>query len=275
MNTSPALTTEESRGTLVYLYGVAPGDAPDPAADLRGVDGGAVRLVRAGALAGIVGDVPSSEYAEDRLNERLRDLDWVGERGVAHERVLTWYADRGPVVPLSLFSLHTDDARVRERMAERAGPLAATLQRVAGRREWGIKVWRDDARLRAQLETQSDALRALTAEIRAASEGRRYLLARKRDTLEREEMRRISAAAAREALDVIGAAAEQTATIPIPPGASGTAARTLVLHAAFLVPQQDYTRFESAVRTLGAAQAERGFDWEFTGPWPPYHFTTS
>src|SRR5690606_33688413 len=97
---------------LVYLYGIVPAEAPDPPDDLVGLEGAPVAVLRTGSVAGVVSEVPEEVYSDDALNSRLDDLAWVGERGLAHERVLDWFAERGPVIPLSLFSLHADRDRV-------------------------------------------------------------------------------------------------------------------------------------------------------------------
>src|SRR5687768_11347120 len=94
--------------SLTYLYGIVPNDASDPPAELTGIDGSAVSVVRGGRVAGVVSSVAAADYSDELIDSRLSDLDWVGQRGVAHEQVLDWFADRGPVVPLSLFSLHHD-----------------------------------------------------------------------------------------------------------------------------------------------------------------------
>ncbi len=274
MNPPVTAPAGAARTALVYLYGIVPAEAAEPPDDLRGVEDSPVRLVRLGSLAAVVGDVPAEVYTEERLNERLGDVEWVGQRGLAHERVLTWFVDRGPLVPLSLFSLHRDDARVRERLEERSATVEQALQRVTGRREWGIKIWRDEQRLRAHLEERSEPVRALGREMASAPEGKRYLLSRKRETLEREEIRRLSAVTAQQAMQTLREVADDGVALPIPPGAGNGGSRTIVLHAAFLVAQTSLARFEEAVRTLAARDTEDGFDWEFTGPWPAYHFTS-
>lgn len=256
--------------SLAYLYGIVAADAPDPAG-LHGLEDAAVRLVRVGDVAGVVSDVPADAYGEAVLDARLADLDWVGERGVAHERVLTWFEDRGTVVPLAPFSLHASDARVAERLAGQHDRLRAELARLAGRREWGVRVWREERRFAERVDALSDALRALGDEERAATPGRRFLIARKRDALRADEARRVSAEVVERVLARLRAQAEEGKALPIP-AAPGVRERTLLLHAAFLVPADRYAGFEREVQALAASTQDDGFAWEFTGPWPPYHF---
>lgn len=263
-----------SSSTLTYLYGVVPLDTPEPPETLRGVDGHAVRLLRGGGVMGAVSEVPTDLYAEDPLNARLTDLAWVGERGVAHERVLTWFADRGTVIPLAPFSLHHDEARVRERLEEDSARYQKVLARLAGRQEWSIKVWRIESAISEHLDELSPRVRALTDEMQKASPGRRFLLTKKRDAARVEELRTVSGEVARQVFEELRERAEASQVLPIPAPVEGSE-RTLALHAAFLVPETEFSPFQQSVSALAARYRRTGFDWEFTGPWPPYHFASA
>lgn len=261
-------TTAES---LIYLYGIVPGDAPDPADELRGIDDAPVRLVRTPALGAVVSDLDAAQYADAALEARLDDLAWVGERGVAHERVLDWFTERGPVIPLSLFSLHRDDERVRERLQEDEARLAERLERLRGTREWGVKLWRREAQLDEQLEELSPSLRALQAEMESAPQGRRFLLGKKREALRAEELRRVAARVTHQVYAALRETAAEATTASLPPSPPG-AERVLALHAAFLVPDAAFPAFQQRLGELAGTFQPLGFEFEFTGPWPPYHF---
>lgn len=257
--------------TLTYLYAVVPGDAPEPPPELRGLEGAPVRLLRAGGVAGVVGDLPAEVYAEEALDARLTDLPWVGERGAAHEAVLLWYADRGPVVPLALFSLHRGEAQVRARLEGDAERLRGVLERLRGRREWGVRLWRVDERVADHLDRLSPRLKALAEETRDAAPGRRFLLQKKRAGLVQEELRAVGAEAARRVYAALRPLAAESALLPLPSGAAGEG-RTLVLGAAFLVDEPAFAAFQRGVTEAAHRWGESGFELEFTGPWPPYHF---
>jgi hypothetical protein len=256
---------------LLYLYGIAPDDAADPPAGVRGLEDAPVRLVRAAGLAAVVSEVPAGTYADDVLDARLGDLAWVGERGFAHERVLDWFADRGPVIPLSLFSLHRDEDRLRARLAADAARLRPRLEDLRGRREWGIRLWRREERVDARLDELSPSLHALSAEIAAAPPGRRYLLLKKRDAMRAEELRSISRRMAHQLFERLESAAERARVVPVSAAEPG-AARALTLQAAFLVPEEGFAGFQRAVSEAAHELGPVGFEVEFTGPWPPYHF---
>lgn len=260
--------------TLFYLYGIVEGDAADPAGELSGLDGAPVRLLREGSVAAPVSEVPASLYADDELNARLGDIGWVGERGLAHERVLDWFADRGPVVPLSPFSLHREEGLVRERLTREVERLLPLLERLRGRKEWRVKVWRRDEAVASQLDELSPMLRALAAEIEAAPAGRRYLLLKKRDAARGEELRRVSERVGQLVFQELQAHADQAEVLPAPRDLPASN-RTLVLDSAWLVEESRFADFQRRLGELAGEFQPNGFEFEFTGPWPPYHFTSS
>jgi hypothetical protein len=268
------MTTDSVVDTLTYLYAVVPGDAPEPPAGLAGIDGAPVRLVRAGGLAAVVSEVAADAYREEVLDARTADLAWMGARGAAHEAVLLHLADRGPVLPLTLFSLYRGEERVRALLETDGERLRRGLERVAGRRQWGVRLWRVDARVGEHLDALSPRLAELAAEIAAATPGRQFLLRKKAEGMRAEELRAVGADAARQAYAALGPLAAEARTLPL----SGRAAengRALVLDAVFLVDEDAFAAFQRGVTAEAHRRGETGFELEFTGPWPPYHFAAA
>ena len=266
--------TEPTTSTLWYLYGIVEAEAPEPAPELVGLEGRPVRLIREGSLAAAISELPEEEYTDEALDARLADLAWVGERGIAHEQVLDWFAERGPVVPLSLFSLHRDEGRVRSRLREEEERVLPLLEALRGRREWRVKLWRRDETVGEHLEELSPTLKALTAEIDQAPPGRRYLLTKKRDAARADELKRVSDRVAQVVYEGLGTEAERGVVVPTPRGVPQSG-HVLTLDSAWLVTDGRYAGFHRRLGELAGEFQPHGFEFEFTGPWPPYHFTDS
>ncbi|MEX0912674.1 MAG: GvpL/GvpF family gas vesicle protein [Gemmatimonadota bacterium] len=263
--------TEQPK-SLIYLYAIVPSGAPDAPPELRGLEDEPVELLRVGDVAAVIGQVPGEAYSDDALNERLDDLAWVGERGMAHERVLDWYAERDSVIPLSLFSIHRDRERVERRVAEDRAEFLRILGALRGRKEWGIKLWRVESEAREGVDELSPSLQELQRQIEAAPAGRRFLLEKKREEMRTEEVRTSSKRIAHELFAALGRSADRSASVPVPAGAAG-GDRLLLLNAAYLVPDEGFERFQQGVTEQAGRLAGSGFQIEFTGPWPPYHFS--
>ena len=83
---------------IYYVYGVTP-----PALDLtrapEGLDGGALGLEAEGSLGALVSRLDPSAYAPEVVEARTSDVEWLGPRAVAHDRVLTWASDPSASIP--------------------------------------------------------------------------------------------------------------------------------------------------------------------------------
>ena len=258
---------------LWYVYGIVPASSA-PAPTLVGVDDAAVALERedGGDVAALVSVLDGPEYTPESLEARSGDVDWVSPRAVAHDRVLTWASDRGAVVPMPMFSLFSGKPAVQDMLRDRATQLSATLTRIGDAREYALRVYRVDAELLGAIDSLSPRLHELAATAAAASPGQRYLLERKLDGEKRAEMRGVTQRIVDEILGALSPHARQTARSPIPRIADTEARGTMVLNAAFLVAPDQLDAFRGVLTEEMTARGAQGFKFDFTGPWPPYHF---
>jgi hypothetical protein len=256
---------------VIYLYGFVPAAAPAPPA-LAGVGDAAVELVPLGAVSAVVSRLPAADWSAARVEARLEDLAWVGEQGLAHERVVLWFVDHAEILPARLFSMYTDEAALRAAAAPRDDMLRTQLDRLGGRREWNLKVAYDPNELGRRGGEVSDELRRMDDEIAGASPGRRYLLQRRRTDLTRREVTRAARRLADELLDALRPHAEAVQALPL---AEDADSGTVVLAAALLVSRAG----EAALRAEAEPRIEQlsslGMTISFTGPWAPYRFMDS
>jgi hypothetical protein len=105
----------------------------------------------------------------------------------------------------------------------------------------------------------------------AASPGQRYLLQRKLEGERKTESRRVSDETAREVYGALQSHAVAARRIPMPRDATDRAA-ALALNAVFLVAPESYTAFRGTIGRLAGRYELSGFRFEFSGPWPAYHF---
>jgi hypothetical protein len=224
--------------------------------------GAARALELGGGLWLIAAPVPLADYSAEAIEARLDDLGWVSERALAHEAVVEHFAAAAPVVPLKLFTLFDDDARARQQMEAERLRLESALGRVAGRAEWGLKVFFSPESARRDepaVEPASGAGGAGTAFLERKLRARRAA----------GELAAGARAAADELYRSLAPAA--TAAVRKPVAAPETGAR-LLLEAAFLVEGDRAADFERAVAERAAGYGGAGLSVTLTGPWPPYHF---
>jgi hypothetical protein len=246
----------------VYLYAI--GDAAlansDELTQITGVEGGPVRAIIEGPLVAVVASVDRNRFSAQSIRASLEDLEWVEKLARTHHEVVDRLARDHPIAPVRMATVYLTDAGVRELLRDRRPELAATLDRVRGRSEWGVKGYAApaDAASDAQLEASpSDA------------PGTSYLT-RRRAQRDRAVHQRDRVAEAAEKLHREFAAIALDSRIYPPQDPRLTGRREeMVLNAAYLVDEAGAALLAQRVH---AATGE--LQLELTGPWAPYSFTS-
>ena len=254
-----------------YVYGIVR-TSFDVARAPSGLDDVSVELRATGNLAALVSRLDGEVYAPERIERSTEDVEWLAPRAVAHDRVLTWASDRGPVVPLPIFSLFSSGEAVARMLDERHGELNEALERAGSGREYTLRVYRIDAELTKSAADLSPRLAELRDAAATATPGQRYLLERKLDTERKNELHSIGSRVSRDVIDSLRRFAIDTSRSRIAPPGARAADAALILDAAFLVAPERLEQFQRELTDIVGRYAARGFRFEFTGPWPVYHF---
>jgi hypothetical protein len=256
VTTRPMSETEErpagGPARACYVYGIVPAGTRVPA-DLTGVGGGEVWLVPHDDLAGVVSEVPLGQALGTR-----EDL-------LAHEGVVEALAAETTVLPLRFGAVVTTaDAVVEEMLIPYHDWFETVLDDLAGTHEFAVVgVYVEDAVLREVIAEDPEAAQ-LRNRIRELPEDAAYydrirlgeLIVKALD-----EKRQVDGEELVDALEPYA-----SAVAPRAPAGEDTAA-----DAAFLVAEQDVSRFEEAVDELGRQWAGR-IRLRLVGPLAPYDF---
>jgi hypothetical protein len=237
------------------VYGAArAGARPRPSPRLPRLPGaGAARaLALGGGLWAIVATVPQEAGWQARLEEP-GDLDWLATCGEAHHAVISAVSARMPVVPFRMFALFRSDERAARTLARSAAALRRTLARLAGRREWVLRV--------AAVEPPRREV-----ETRLARSGSDYL---RRKAADDRRARRALPRAARLS-GRIAARLEQLADARVRRPVHDTPG--LLIESAMLVPRSREAVLRAMLERERPVLTEAGCRASLSGPWPPYSF---
>jgi hypothetical protein len=247
---------ETSTATAWYVYGIA-----ETAAALERLGG--VEVVHRGVLAALVREVPLEEFGEDVLPDRLNDREWLERNARAHEDVLEAVAAVTAVVPLRFGTIYRSVDQVERMLAEREEELAATIERVRGHVELGVKAWLDPDRLERTIAGREEPA--------AGGAGAAYLQRRQHEQEAARELSARRGELAEEAHRCLSAlAADAVANRPQPRELTGRS-EDMLLNGAYLVREGD-DRLRAEVERLATEHADLGVEYELTGPWPPHNF---
>src|SRR5438874_2099216 len=107
-------------------------------------------LVNEGEVAAVASGVSLDEFGEGPIESNLRDPSWLAEKARAHDRVLATAVGRTTIVPFRFGAIYRSEEQIRDLLRERTD-LSATLGRLEGAIEFGVKAFVDRAVLRERL----------------------------------------------------------------------------------------------------------------------------
>jgi len=258
-------------GDIRYLYGVVPagtnlGRAP------AGIDDKPVELVEAGTHGALVTTLDGHAYSPEKIELLAGNVDWLRPRAEAHDQVLNWASDTVTVIPLPMWTLFGDSVAVRKMLSDRQPEFEATFATISGAREYTVRAYVRSAELMPHLGEYSDEFAALEAEAGAALPGQRYLLERKIEKEKKTAARRVMGRVAAEVHDGLKRAAVESARDEIVPSVTASEQGHAILNGSYLISTDRLVEFRRALTEFVNKYQTSGFTFDFTGPWPPYHF---
>jgi hypothetical protein len=271
------VTDLQAAATGTYVYCVVRA-AAEPDVAVRGArlpDAGVPRVVPlAGRTWLVLADVPLGVYGSVALEQRLKDLDWIGAVGLAHQAMVDACLKHEAVVPMKVLTIFASVARARKEMRRHADRLRMAMQQVAGCVEWGVRVTRapQPARTLRRLETQPWVQsQAQPATARPATTGRAFLEAKVQHRQAAREETETLDRHLRTLADTLNDVTRDV-RYRLEQPAGGTV--PVLLDAAYLVPRRSERQFRAQVRAKSQPLLARGCRVTVTGPWPAYSFVS-
>lgn len=257
MGTHPSVELHEVSGR--YLFVVTRDLEPERIAGLTGIHGAGLELVPVRDLQAVVCSVDLSEFGEEAVVRNLEDLQWLEEVARCHHEVVVAVSASSDVAPMRLVTICSDDDSVRQKIHDLYDDLSRALDRVEGRREWSVKAYakREDP----------------TPVAEPATSGAAYLQRKREQNQARRNASEHSVQDAHVVHDLLSANAVASRILSPQDSRLTGRTETMVLNAAYLVPEPDADAFTAHVLHLADSLGSR-LHLELDGPWPPYSFTT-
>jgi Gas vesicle synthesis protein GvpL/GvpF len=250
-----------------YVYGIVWADRRPGLEGVVGVGGAPLSFIEEGGLAAVVGDVARKDLAPPEAE--AEGAAWLERAVLAHEHVLEHCLEPGPVLPMRFATTLREDGDLRTLLREREAEFTAVLERLLGRREWGVKaLLRDPDSLVRHVRAERGDLAARAAELDDRSPGAAYLARKQLDRELALASDDLIAELVHAAHQRLAAAAVEASIMPT----SQPRPDRVCLNAAYLVAESDEQAFQETVTELGDEHADLGLEYELTGPWPAYNF---
>jgi gas vesicle protein GvpL/GvpF len=251
-----------AHATALYVYCVVRATVEIPS-NLPGIDPAhRVTSVRHDRLAAVVSRVALEDFDDERLRERLADMEWLEHAARTHDGVLGVISGHATLIPMRLCSVYRTKDGVREMLNREAQALTEALDHVEGKREWGVKVFANPRASRA----------AENAAEGPPESGTQYMRRRQDERAQSGELDQElheASVAIHERLS--GLVADALTTTPQRPEVSGHPGQML-LNGVYLVEDEQRPPFLAMVQALQSEYSSLGLELHPTGPWPAYNF---
>jgi hypothetical protein len=270
--------TPEEQGCGWYVYGIVEENGSEDLPEMPGVDPSfpvytlPCSRSEAGGIRAVVSQVSLAEFGQQELEANLEDMQWVENKVYAHQTVVESLLDSHTLVPIRFCTIYRSEDRVQEMLARHYDRLVDNLTRLEGKQEWGVKLYCDQTLLSQQVEQVSDRVEAFKAKIEQESSGAAYFMKKKMEALIEEEVERLADDYAQRSHDRLSSHAEEVVINSLQDRQLTGREDTMVLNGAYLVNEQRLVDFRAALEDLQEDHGNLGFEYELTGPWPPYSF---
>ncbi len=271
----PLTETDEAAGSGYYVFGVIRDDL-SVSELLEGVDhlGYPVFGLNHKNIQAVVCEVPLSEFGEEPLKTNVENTAWLEDGVRSHQSILEALSSSATVIPMKFCTIYLSENRVLEVLTEYHDSFLENLQSLSGKKEWGVKVYYNQKVLSEVVSQTNLRVQEFQEDIDNKTEGLAYFARKKLEVAISEEVERGSDNICQTCHDHLSSVAKKSSITPL--HSKETTGRTdeMALNGAYLVDDQDLDTFRAELASLKDIYTQSGFNFELSGPWPPYNFVT-
>jgi len=197
------------------------------------------------------------------------DQELVKSWVVSHEEVVERAWEKfGTVVPFSFNTIvKGGETSVEEWLSSNYERLRGMLDRLRNKEEYGLQILLD-SRVLADLASKDEYVKKLRAEIAEKPQGSAYFYRRKLEEALRNNTESLAKSLFRESYSMIRACVDD---IRVGKVKESNGDKIMIANLSLLAVREHVDRVKSALTELNKRE---GLSIRFTGPWPPYSFTT-
>ncbi|PKL50058.1 MAG: hypothetical protein CVV39_01990 [Planctomycetes bacterium HGW-Planctomycetes-1] len=254
---------------LIYLYCVA-----DTEPKMKQIEdcGNDLYSVCHNDLYAVVGKVDQQEFGEEGLKRNMADMEWIKAKAGMHEKIIERVMADTDVIPFKFGTLFNADASLKAMLEQYGQEFKAILRKLAYKQEWGLKIYYNPEKLKANLGNDDAEILKIEDEIKSSSAGKSYFLKKKKDELLEKTLNEKINECGQESFELLKELSFEARINRLLPREVTEREDEMVLNSAFLVDKDEVGDFRNMVDTLKMHYEGKGFYIDCTGPWPPYNF---
>jgi hypothetical protein len=244
----------------------------------KGISGGEIFTVPYQDLEAVVSEVPLAEFGSEEVQRKAQeDLKWIEEKAQNHEKVIEEAMGKEigkiiPIVPMQFGVVFKTKENLQDSLSKHFDQFKQSLEKLAGKQEWGMKVYLKEGIFNKYLEEKSEIYQEEKKKLTGMSGGAAFFAQKKMgDTLSKareKELEKITQDVFEKSKNLAelankGKNLEKDLTGRPEP---------MVLNVYYLVKTEKVSEFEKCIKELKEKYQPLGLEITYVGPWPPYHF---
>lgn len=254
---------------LIYLYCIT---KAKPNFNNSGSIEAKVYPVYSQGIYAIVSKVSPDEFSEENLKKNLTDMSWVEKGARRHEEVIEEIMKETTVLPFKFATIFQTERNVERLLKENNRKFKNIITDLDGKEEWGLKIYCNLKKLKTMLEKEDERIKQKDEEIASAGKGKAFFLKKKKGELIKDIINNKISEYTKDSFERLKRASYEAKINKILPKEVTEKKEDMILNAAFLMAGKRVREFESISEYLKTKYSDKGLNFDYTGPWPPYNF---
>ena len=240
---------------------------------VKGIGGGEVFSIPYRSLEAIVSEVDLDEFDSEEIQKKAQeDLKWIGEKAQEHEKVIEGAMATGPVIPMQFGVIFKTKEKLEETLSKKFDQFKQSLEKLAGKQEWSVKVFLKKNIFREAIENQNEAVLAKKKEIEAMTKGMAFFAQKQIDKVVEEEKDKELDRITEDIYENLGQLSFSKNRAKILEKDFTGRVEEMILNSFYLIEESKLSQFQKMVEDFKEKYNSRGVVIEMAGPWPYYHF---
>ena len=265
-------------GGLIYLYGLIPTKEETNLSfpSLKGFDGiGELYTIPIGSITAIVCNLDAEEYSENRIKELINnDIEWLQEKAFHHHETVMMLSKACTLIPLKFCTLYKNRESLETAVQSNDSKMMSTFALINGNEEWNLKIYCDDHLLKDQVSQSHPVIEAKREEISKLPKGKQFFEKKKLDKLINNELEEEkNKVSERIHLELKRFALKGNVKRTWSSDVTGRK-DNMTWNSVYLISKSEVEHFLKQIQKYEKDMKEIGWQFEATGPWPAYHFSS-
>jgi len=214
--------------------------------------------------------VPLSEFGEESLTQNLNDIDWLESKVIEFEKQMEVLIHKTTIVPFRFGTVYTSMESIKKFLYAYHNSFLENLNSIAGKSEWGVKVFLSRTIFRKWLVLEADIR---SSQAKTTSPGANFFNRKKIEykiqEQENEKLNKILAKIFCEIKTMTDGCKE----IDFLDGFKENGSSLIpVFSLALLISDTKSKRLHSLVNGVTKRYKQAGLVLRLSGPWPVYNF---